>query len=196
MSETQPPDARPDRATLLAFTGVVLFGGANAIAVKLTVAELAPFWGAAMRFLAAGALLLLVVVLTRRALPRGRSLGGAALYGLVGFAASYGFAYIGLREVPAGTAMILIALTPLLTFGLAIAHRQERFHLQGLLGALIAVVGVGVVGVGGCWRDASAQAPQPAWWPPTRSSSTSTCRAWTASPSGVRCAAIRRPPRR
>jgi drug/metabolite transporter (DMT)-like permease len=145
VSGTQPSNARPDQATLLAFAGVVLFGGANAIAVKLTVAELAPFWGAAMRFLAAGALMLLVVVLTRRALPRGRSLGGAALYGLVGFAASYGFAYVGLRDVPAGTAMVLIALTPLLTFGLAIAHRQERFHLQGLIGALIAVVGVGVV---------------------------------------------------
>jgi O-acetylserine/cysteine efflux transporter len=141
----RPSSAGPSQATLLAFAGVVLFGGANAIAVKLTVAELAPFWGAAMRFLAAGALMLLVVVLTRRALPRGRSLGGAALYGLVGFAASYGFAYVGIRDVPAGTVMVLIALTPLLTFGLAIAHRQERFHLQGLLGALIAVVGIGVV---------------------------------------------------
>ena len=37
------------------------------------------------------------------------------------------------------------ALTPLFTFGLAIAHRQERFHVQGLLGALIAVVGIGLV---------------------------------------------------
>ncbi len=145
MSEIRPSNARPGQATLLAFTGVVLFGGANAIAVKLTVTELAPFWGAAMRFLAAGGLMLLVVVLTRQTLPRGRSLGGAALYGLVGFAASYGFAYVGLRDVPAGTAMVLIALTPLLTFGLAIAHRQERFHLQGMLGALIAVVGVAVV---------------------------------------------------
>ena len=33
--------------------------------------------------------------------------------------------------------MVLIALTPLLTFGLAIAHGQERFHAQGLFGARI-----------------------------------------------------------
>jgi len=137
--------AGPDRATLLAFVGVVLFGGANAVAVKLTVEELAPFWGAALRILVAGALMMLVVVATRRSLPRGRSLVGAALYGLVAFAASYGLAYTGLRDVPAGTAMVLISLTPLFTFGLAIAHRQERFHLQGLLGALIAVVGIGIV---------------------------------------------------
>ena len=145
MSESPSPDSRPGPATLLAFGVVVLLGGANAIAVKLTVQELAPFWGAAMRFSAAGALMLLLALATRRPLPRGRSLVGAALYGVVGFAASYGFAYVGLRDVPAGTAMVLIALTPLFTFGLAIAHRQERFHLQGLLGALIAVVGIGVV---------------------------------------------------
>ena len=145
MSEIRPSNARPSEATLLAFGAVVLLGGANAIAAKLTVAELAPFWGAALRFVAAGALMLLVVAVTRRQLPRGRSLSGAALYGVVGFSASYGLAYIAIRDVPAGTAMVLIALTPLLTFGLAIAHRQENFHVQGLIGALIAVVGIGVV---------------------------------------------------
>ncbi len=145
MSESLRGGSRPDSATLLAFGGVVLLGGTNAIAVKLTVQELAPFWGATMRFAAAGALMLLLALAIRRPLPRGRSLAGAALYGVVGFAAAYGFAYVGLRDVPAGTAMVLVALTPLFTFGLAIAHRQERFHLQGLLGAVIAVVGIGVV---------------------------------------------------
>ena len=145
MSETQPSNVRPSQATLMAFAAVVLLGGANAVAVKLTVDELAPFWGAALRFVAAGVLMLLVVAATRRPLPRGRSLAGAALYGAVGFSASYGLAYTGLRDVPAGTAMVLIALTPLFTFGLAIAHRQERFRIQGLLGALIAVVGIGLV---------------------------------------------------
>jgi len=135
----------PSTPTLVAFAGVVLLGGANAIGVKLTVQELAPFWGASTRFAAAGILMLLLVVITRRPAPRGRSLGGAALYGVVGFAASYGFAYIGLRDVPAGTAMVLIALTPLLTFGLAIAHGQERFHVQGLIGGLIAIIGIGIV---------------------------------------------------
>jgi drug/metabolite transporter (DMT)-like permease len=41
--------------------------------------------------------------------------------------------------------MVLIALTPLLTFGLAIAHGQERFHVQGLIGGLIAIIGIGIV---------------------------------------------------
>jgi drug/metabolite transporter (DMT)-like permease len=145
MTGSEPSAARPDRATLLAFVGVVLIGSANAIGVKLTVEELAPFWGGSLRFLAAAMVMMSIVLVARRSLPRGRSLWGAALYGVVGFTAAFGFAYTGLRDVPAGTAMVLIALTPLFTFGLAIAHRQERFHLQGLLGSLIALVGIGIV---------------------------------------------------
>lgn len=136
---------RPDRATLLAFAGAVLFGGANAIAVRETVLELPPFWSAAVRFLAAGLIFTIIVVATRRSFPRGRSLWGAMLYGAVGFAGSFGLVYSGLRDVPGGTGSVLIALTPLLTFGLAIAQGQERFRAQGLAGAMIALAGVAVV---------------------------------------------------
>lgn len=129
----------------MALLAVTLLGGANAIAVDITVMELAPFWGAAIRFLAAAVLMLAVVAVSRRSLPRGRSLWGAGLYGLFGFTAAYGLGYTAIQDVPAGTLMVLVALTPLFTFGLAIAHRQEEFHVQGLVGALIAVVGVGIV---------------------------------------------------
>jgi drug/metabolite transporter (DMT)-like permease len=137
--------ARPDRLTLLAFAGVVLFGGVNAIAVKKSVEELTPFWSAGLRFLIAGLLLLAIVVATKRPFPRGRSFTGALLYGALAFAASFAFIYPALRQVPAGTAMVLIATVPLITFGLAILHGQERFHVQGLLGAVIALGGVAVV---------------------------------------------------
>lgn len=138
-------DRRPDRATLLAFAGVVLFGGLNAIAVKQTVVELAPFWGASLRFLAAGLVLVVIVLASGRTLPTGRNLASAMLYGAVAFTASFGFIYPGLREMSAGTTQVLIALTPLFTFGLAIVQRQERFRVQGLLGALIALAGVAIV---------------------------------------------------
>ncbi|MGH2358730.1 MAG: DMT family transporter, partial [Candidatus Limnocylindria bacterium] len=70
---------------------------------------------------------------------------GALLYGAVAFSASFALIYPALREVPAGTAMVFLALVPLETFGLAIVQGQERFHVQGLLGALIALGGVSVV---------------------------------------------------
>ena len=77
MTAPGPATVRPDRATLAAFAGVVLFGGANAIAVRQTVHELAPFWGGALRFAAAGLVLVAVVLIARRRFPRGRSLIGA-----------------------------------------------------------------------------------------------------------------------
>ncbi len=142
---TAPGPVRPDRLTILAFLAVVVLGGSNAIAVKATVAELDPIWSAALRFLAAGVILLAFVAATRRAIPRGRSFSGAILYGLLGFAGSYAAIYVAIRDVPAGTVMVLIALTPLFTFGLAILHGLERFRLQGLVGALVALAGVAIV---------------------------------------------------
>jgi drug/metabolite transporter (DMT)-like permease len=138
---TQRSD-RPDAATLAAFVAVAVFGGMNAIAVKLSVRELEPFWSAGARFVIAGLLLGAFVLVTRRAFPRGRSLTGALLYGSIGFSGSFGLIYPALREVPAATAMVLIALVPLETFVLAILHRQERFRVQGLVGALISLAGV------------------------------------------------------
>jgi drug/metabolite transporter (DMT)-like permease len=137
--------SQPDRLTVAAFIGVAIIGGGNAIAVKQSVVELAPFWAAALRFVLAGLLLSALVLLTRRPRPAGLSLAGAVAYGAIGFGGSFGLIYPALREVPAGTAMVLLALVPLWTFGLAIAQRQERFQLQGLIGALIAVGGVAIV---------------------------------------------------
>jgi drug/metabolite transporter (DMT)-like permease len=137
--------AGPDRLTLVAFAGVVAFGGLNTIAVKQTVAELAPEWGAGLRFLVAAAILAVVALVRRRSFPRGRALWGAMLYGAVGMAAAFGLIYPGLRQVQAGTGAVVIALSPLATYALAVAQRQESFRLQGLAGALIALVGVGIV---------------------------------------------------
>jgi drug/metabolite transporter (DMT)-like permease len=145
---TQPRNAvatGPNRATIAAFVGVVLCGGLNTIAVKETVAELDPLWGAGLRFLLAGLLFAGLALSARRPFPRGRSMVGAMLYGIVGFGAAFGLIYPGLRDVQAGTAAVLIALSPLATYGLAIAHRVERFRVQSLLGSLLALLGIAIV---------------------------------------------------
>lgn len=145
MADAASPALRPDRATIAAFAGVVVFGGLNAIAVKRTVVELAPFWSAASRFLVAAAILFALVLIMRRPLPAGRSLWGAIIYGSVSFAGSFGLIYPALQQVPAATGVVFLALVPLETFGLAILHRQERFRWLGLAGAVIALAGVAVI---------------------------------------------------
>jgi drug/metabolite transporter (DMT)-like permease len=135
----------PDRQTLLAFAGVVLCGGLNAIAVRQTVLELAPEWGAAIRFLAAGLIFAALTVARGGRLPSRRTLIGAMVYGLVGFAGAFGLIYPALRTVQAGTASVVIALSPLVTYGLAVAQRQERFRLAALVGGAIALIGIAIV---------------------------------------------------
>jgi drug/metabolite transporter (DMT)-like permease len=142
---TTPDAPGPDRVTALAFGGVVIFGGLNAIAVRQTVLELDPLWGAALRFVAAGLIFGGLTVVRARSFPTGRSLSGAVLYGTVGFALAFGLIYPALRVVQAGTASVVIAMSPLATYGLAVLQRQERFQSRALIGALIALAGIGIV---------------------------------------------------
>lgn len=131
--------------TLALFAGVVLIGGSNFVAVRFSNAELAPYWGAAIRFLPAGLLFLVVMLIQRIPFPSGASLRGAAIYGALNFGLGYALLYFGLVEAPAGTAAVVLATVPLFTLGLVALHGLEPFSARGLVGALIALGGVALV---------------------------------------------------
>ena len=138
-------DSSADRTTSIAFLGIVIFGGLNGLAVKYTIFELDPFWGAALRFLLAAVLLGGIVMLRRLPLPRGRALAGSVLYGLLGFAIPYALMYYGIVEAPAGLLMVMLALVPLLTLLLAVAQGLEKLRRRGPAGALLAIGGVAII---------------------------------------------------
>jgi drug/metabolite transporter (DMT)-like permease len=129
---------------MLAFAVSTLLAGANAVAVRFTVAELSPFWGAGMRFTGAGVIFVLMALLRRRPMPTRSEMKASALYGVIGFGTAYALLYWGLQTVQAGMAQVILALTPLLTLLFAVLHRLERFRWRGLIGALIAVGGIGI----------------------------------------------------
>jgi drug/metabolite transporter (DMT)-like permease len=133
---------RPDKLTLAAYILTIIFGGCNAVAVRFTVAELPPFWGAALRFAAASLIFWFIALIQRERLPRGRSLTGILIYGILMFGASYALIYWGLRSLQASMAQVILALVPLLTFFFAILHGMESFRWQGLLGAILAFGGI------------------------------------------------------
>lgn len=135
----------PEPATSAAFMAIVAFGGLNAVAVRFSNAELAPFWGAGFRFLLAAAILGAIVAARRVPIPRGGALRGTLLYGLLGFGVSYALLYWGLVQAPAGLAAVMLALVPLLTLLFASLHGLERVSARGAAGAIIAVVGVAVI---------------------------------------------------
>jgi drug/metabolite transporter (DMT)-like permease len=139
------PAPRPDRLTLLAFTGLFVLVGANPVAIRYSNAELRPFWGAGLRFAAATALFGAMVAVRRSALPRGRTLAGALLYGLLGIGAFFAFGYWGLVRVHAGVGGVIFATVPLLTLFFAVAHGLERFRWRALAGGVVVLAGVAVV---------------------------------------------------
>jgi len=143
----------PDRATLIAFLAASVIGGTNFVAVKYSNDELEPMWGAALRFTLAALILLGINRALRLSVPRGRAAMGGIVYGALGFGVSYAGLYIALVGLSPGVASVLVAATPLFTLGLAVAHRQERFSVRGLIGSLLVLVGIGVLSSGSLGGD-------------------------------------------
>ena len=135
-----------------AFVAETLLAGGNAVAIRFSNRELAPVWGAGLRFALAAALIVFVMAAKRLALPRGRALLGALLFGLFQFAGAFGFYYYALVQIHAGLGQTLLALVPLATLLLAAAQRQERLGGAAVLGTLLGLAGIGLIS-----RDPSRQ---------------------------------------
>jgi drug/metabolite transporter (DMT)-like permease len=133
-----------ERVALTAFVTYAVLAGGNAVGVRFSNRELAPLWGAGLRFALAAALLLAVMAVLRLAFPQGRDLVGSLLYGLFNFGGSFGLGYYALVQVHAGLGQILLALVPLVTLLLAVLWRQERLGAAAVIGTLLALTGVAV----------------------------------------------------
>jgi drug/metabolite transporter (DMT)-like permease len=88
-----------ERVASAAFLTGSLLAGGNAVGVRFSNRELAPLWGAGLRFLVAAALLVAAMVVLRQPLPHGRALTGALIYGLFNFGGAFALAYYGFVQV-------------------------------------------------------------------------------------------------
>lgn len=141
--------------TPAAFVAAGCIAGLNIVAVRYSNFELPPLWGAGVRFVLAGLVFTLIVLAGRRPWPTGASLQAAVWYGALGFGAFYALVYYALVHVPAGLVGVMLALVPLITLGLASLQGQERLRRDGVLGGLLAAIGLAVI-----YRDAvSGHAP-------------------------------------
>jgi drug/metabolite transporter (DMT)-like permease len=138
-------DGQVDRATLGAFAAAVVIGGTNFVAVKLTVEELAPLYGAGSRFALASLIFFAILLVVRTPLPRGAALAGAAIYGALGFGVAYALMYVALVELSVGVAAVLMATVPVFTLALAALQRLEPLTARGLAGGALAVAGIAVL---------------------------------------------------
>lgn len=138
----------PDRRVLIAFILFILVGGGASVAIRISYAELAPFWAAASRF-TFGALVFWTIAFFRKIpLPKGRALLGAVIFGALTVGLAFLLIAWGLVVTPASLYQILMALVPLLTLFLSAAQGVESISRRGLFGSLLAVAGIAVT-VGG-----------------------------------------------
>jgi drug/metabolite transporter (DMT)-like permease len=138
-------DEGGERIAFASFVATSVLAGGNAVGVRFSNRELAPLWGAGLRFSLAAAVLLVVMAVLRLRPPRGRAMAGALLYGVLNFAAPFALAYYGLVRVHAGLGQTLLALVPLATLLLAALQRQERLRVAGVIGTFLALAGVAVI---------------------------------------------------
>lgn len=145
MTATSQP---PEPMTLAAFVGAVVLGGSNFLAVRVSNMELAPFWGAGLRFSLAALVFVIVAAAMRLRWPRGRQLALTALYGLFSFTLSYALMYWALVRVTAGVTAVILAVVPLVTLLLAVVQKLERFEPRMAIGALLALGGILIMTLG------------------------------------------------
>jgi drug/metabolite transporter (DMT)-like permease len=138
----QGANTNQERWALAAFLTSSVLAGGNAVAIRYSNRELAPLWGAGLRFSLAAFIFVLVMAVLRLPLPSGRALTGALLYGVFNFGLSFALAYYALVRVPAGMGQTLLALVPLATLLLAVVYRQEHLRLAAIVGALVAFAGI------------------------------------------------------
>jgi drug/metabolite transporter (DMT)-like permease len=139
------PVRGPDGLTVTLFAVAVALGGSNFLAVRLSNLELPPFWGAGLRFTLAGLAFLALTAILRLSLPRGRTLLHMAVFGLLGIAGFYALMYWALVTVTAAVATVVMACVPLVTLLLAGAQGLERIRARSLIGASLAVAGIGLL---------------------------------------------------
>ena len=126
----------------------IIVGGGASVAIRITYAELAPFWAAASRFILAALVFWAIAFFKRIPLPKGRALVGAVLFGTLTVGLAFLLISWGLVATPASRYQILMATVPLLTVFLSALHGIEAISLRGVLGSLLAVGGIAIT-VGG-----------------------------------------------
>jgi probable blue pigment (indigoidine) exporter len=112
--------------------------GSNYFVTRQLLPPDAPLWGAAIRALPAGMLLLAIA----RDLPRGSWWWKSAVLGVLNVAAFFVLIYIAAQLLPTSVASAVMATSPVALMAFAWALTAERPTIRVLVGASIGILGV------------------------------------------------------
>ncbi|MFN8533963.1 MAG: DMT family transporter [Dehalococcoidia bacterium] len=130
-------------------SGAAFAWGGGAVAVKYAVTAMPPVTTAVARYLIAATILLTLLAVGRRPLPRR---GDLPLLALMGFTGAFGFAIpfnIGLQFTGAGEGSVLTAFSPFISFVFAAWLLGDPLTMRRVTAGVISLVGVLLLVVGG-----------------------------------------------
>ncbi len=137
---------RPRWKTLLAFAIIYLVWGSTFLAIRVGVREVPPFLYGAMRFVAAGLVLLGWTIAQGERLPSGREWKSVFILAFLIFVVDYGLLFWAEQRVASGIAAVMLATIPAFT---AVAEiillRTRKLTFRLALALLIGIGGVAVL---------------------------------------------------
>lgn len=123
------------------YAALVLIWSSTWVVIAVGLEDVAPFFGAGIRFTLAGAGVLAAAAIMRRPLRTDAML--AALIALLPFATTYGLIYWAEQYVPSGLTAVLFGVLPLYVALLSVAFLpQERLSARLLAGVAVALGGL------------------------------------------------------
>lgn len=140
-----------DKKVILAYLSVCFFWGSTFLAMKIGVKDLPPFIFAAIRFLVAGAIMVLVGLFTKKKFPE--TMGEYLKIGFSGvliLMGGNGIVVYAEQWVHSGIASLLVTTIPLfMVFIESKILKQVKINWKGLVGFAISFVGVGFLTISG-----------------------------------------------
>lgn len=125
------------RAVAITAVAPIAWGATYVVTRHLLPAD-APLWGAALRALPAGVLLLLLA----RRMPRAAWWWKAPILGALNFGGFFVLVYIAAQLLPSSVAASIMALAPLVLAGLAWPVLRQRPTARWALGSVLGIAGV------------------------------------------------------
>lgn len=131
---------------LLAFAIIYFVWGSTFLAIRVGVREVPPFLLAAMRFLAAGLVLYLWMLVRGERSPSRREWMSASILAVLIFVFDYGLLFWAEQRVPSGVAAVMLATIPLfMALSEIIFLRTQRLTVRLAIALLVGIAGVAVL---------------------------------------------------
>ncbi|TSA30668.1 MAG: multidrug DMT transporter permease [Ignavibacteriales bacterium] len=139
-------DKEKNTRAYIALFSIYIIWGTTYLAIRIGVANLPPFLFTGLRFIAAGPLLLIILLLRKYKLPNKNDLFHLSISGLLLLGGGTGLVVFAEQWVPSGLTALLITTVPFWVVGInAIIPQGKKINSTVFLGLLLGLVGVGII---------------------------------------------------